>query len=331
MACTSGEPTAEETGTSGGATALCDIPGDVIQTHILTRLPGPALASAATTSSQLRYLSSPSSLWDKTCHATWPSTLSPRVRHVISTFPNGARSFFADSFPCACPLQNSPQNENNLDRTPELISAVDLFFGEKLLFSGVVETETVTGWFRCSPFRIDMVDPKDVVRTTEVKCPVDEDTCRELGERLCLRWIVVDPASRRAVDVSSGRAVAVRKHWLSGEVEVRFATAVGTAALCSVVVTWGAEMTQVREVSFQMEDVDGAQMNGRESLVILRKLLAGERKGKKEEVSGEGYREFLKRKQERKEGKVRAEGRLDTLCVGLAVFATVASVFLFWR
>lgn len=189
----------------------------------------------------------------------------------------------------------------------------------------------MTGWFRCSPFRIDMVDPKDVVRT-EVTCPVDDDTCQGLGERLRLSWIVVDSAARRAVDVSSGRAVEVRRHWLSGEVEVRFATAVETAALCSVVVRWGAGMRHIREVSLQMEDVDGAQMNGKESLVILQKLLEGERReGKKVQESGEGYREFLKRKKERKEGKARAEGRLDMLCVGLAVFVTVVSLFLFWR
>lgn len=73
-------------------------------------------------------------------------------------------------------------------------------------------------------------------------------------------------------------------------------------------------------------------MNGKESLVILQKLLEGERReGKKVKESGEGYRQFLMRKKERKERKVRAEGRLDTLCVGLAVFVTVVSLFLFWR
>ncbi|RDY07180.1 F-box protein, partial [Mucuna pruriens] len=321
MACTSGEPNAAVNGDHSGATTLSDVPADIIQTHILTRLDGPALASTGTTCSQLRSLSSHSPLWASACHATWPSTLSPRVHHVISTFPDGARSFFADSFPSPRPSQNSPQNP---DRTPELISAVDLFHGSRLLFSKVAVTETVTGWFRCSPFRIDMVDAKDVVRT-EVEYPADEATCRELGEQLRLSWVLIDPVARRAVNVSSGRAVAVEKHWLSGEVEVRFATA-AEAALCSAVVTWGAEM-HVKEVSLQMEDMDGMQMNGRDSL----RSLEGERKRKTKEKSGEGYREFLKRKRERKEGKIRAEGRLDMLCVGLTVLTMVASLFLFWR
>ncbi|KAK7345305.1 hypothetical protein VNO77_15906 [Canavalia gladiata] len=316
-----------------GATTLSDIHPDIIESHILKRLDGPALASAASTSSQLRNLSWHEPLWAHACHSTWPSTFSPRVRHVISTFPNGPRSFFADSFPSSRSSLTAPTDS---DRTPELISSVDLFHDNRLLFSKVVETETETGWFRCSPFRIDLVDPKDVVRT-EVKYPVDEDTCRDLGEELRLSWIVIDPAARRAVNVSSGRAVSVRKHWLSGEVEVRFATVVdggerGTArevVLCSVVVTWGGEM-HVREVSLQMEDMDGMQMNGRDSLVILRRALEGERIKRKED-GGWGYREFVRRKKERMEGKVRAEGRLDMLCVGLAVFTTFSALLLFWR
>ncbi|XP_020210305.1 probable F-box protein At2g36090 [Cajanus cajan] len=321
MASTSGEPNAAETGDRGGATTLSDVPGDVIQAHILTRLDGPALAAAASTCSQLRGLSSQPHLWAHACHARWPSTLSPRVRHVISTFPNGARSFFADTFPSPKPAKLPP----NPDRTTELISAVDLFLGPRVIFSKVVETETVTGWFRCSPFRIDMVGEKEAVRAG-VGFPVDEETCRELR----LSWILVEAKGRRAADVSSGRAVEVRRHWLSGEVEARFATAVAEgAAVCSAVVRWGPEM-EVREVSLQMEDVDGVHMVGRDSLVILEKVLEGERKGKKELEGGEGYREFLKRKKERKEWKVRAEGRLDMLCVAFAIFATLmASLFLF--
>ncbi|CAJ1968114.1 unnamed protein product [Sphenostylis stenocarpa] len=316
-------PKAAET-TAASATTLSDVHPDIIQTHILTRLAGPAIASAATTCSQLHTLASHEPLWKKTCHATWPSTLAPRVRDVIDTFPEGHRSFFADSFPSPCVSKILPRNPHSR----ELISAVDLFHGERLILSKVVETETATEWFRCSPFRIDVVDPKDAVRAG-VTYPVDEATCRELEEKLRLTWVVIDPAARRAVDVSSGTAVAVEKHWLSGEVVVRFSTAAGEEALCGVAVTWGTEM-QVREVSLQMEDLDGMQMNGRESLVILQGALRGTRKKKKE--GGEGFREFLKRKKERKEGKVRAEGRLDMVCVGLVVLAIVSSSLLvFWR
>lgn len=328
MACTSGEPKAA---TATATTTISAVHSDIIQTHILTRLDGPALASIASTCSQLHALSSNEHLWAKACNSTWPSTSAPRVQHIISTFPNGSRSFFADCF--AAPTATTAPT--NPDRTPELISAVDLFYGQRLVLSRVVETETVTGWFRCSPFRVDLLDPKDVVRT-RVKYP----------EEVRLRWIVIDPASGRAVDVSSGNAVAVERHWLSGEVKVRFATVVGggekvTAAevvLCSVVVTWGGrenenenEMMEVREVSLRVEDMDGKQFNGRDSLVILQRALEGGRNGncKGKEYC---YGEFVKRKKEWEEEKVRAEGKLDMLClcVGFAGIA-FAGLFVLWR
>ncbi|XP_061347740.1 probable F-box protein At2g36090 [Gastrolobium bilobum] len=338
MACTPGEITT-------AATTISAVHPDVILTHILTRLDGAALASAASTCSQLRALSSHEHLWVNACHSTWPSTRVPRVRHVISTFPNGFRSFFADSF-TGSRHSTTATAPINPDHTPELISAVDLFHRQRLVFSNVLETETGTGWFRCSPFRVDMVGPKDAVRTP-VKYPVDEDTCRDLSEELRLSWIVIDPAGRRAMNVSSWKAVSVRRHWLIREVEVQFGTVVsgerGTAseaALCSAVVTWGGaeggEM-HVREMSLQMEDMDGIQLNGRDSLVILQRALEGKRGRARNEDEGysysNGYREFMKRKKERKVKKVKAEEKLDMICIVLVAFtfACLFGLFVFCR
>ncbi|XWS66622.1 hypothetical protein CRYUN_Cryun05aG0215800 [Craigia yunnanensis] len=79
--------------------AISTIHPDIIETHILTRLDGPTLASASCASSHLRALTSQENLWTNICHSAWPSTTSPRIRHVISNFPNGSRSFFSDAFP----------------------------------------------------------------------------------------------------------------------------------------------------------------------------------------------------------------------------------------
>lgn len=219
----------------------------------------------------------------------------------------------------------------NHDETLSLISAVDIFHREGLVFSKVVETETVTGWFRCSPFRVDLLDTKDVIKYPVVG---DENnvTCHDLGEELRLSWILIDPASHRAVNVSSGKAVAVQRHWLSGEVKARFTTVVygetATAlevALCSVVVMLAEESMEVREVSLQVEDMDGKHVNGRDSLVILQKALEGGRKWKGV-GEGEGYREFVKKKKEREERKKRVERRMDIMClfVGLVSLTFVA-------
>ncbi|KAK4281695.1 hypothetical protein QN277_013157 [Acacia crassicarpa] len=327
MACSSG-------------TTIAAVPEDIIRTHILTRLHGPALASVATASSQFYALSSDEHLWASVCRSTWPSTSSPFVARVISTFPYASRSFLSDS---STALLCTPQNVRpDPDRTPLLISAVDLHYGQRLLFSEVLETETVSDWFRCSPFRLDLLDPKDVVKTP-VQCPKGENAYGELR----LSWIVIDPEGRRAMNLSSEKPVSVKRHWLSGEVQVRFATVLagdkGSAselALCWLVVTCGGteggEM-QVREVSMEVEDMEGMHLNGRDSLVCMQRAMGGKR-GKKnvgeeaEEEARKKYREFMGKKEERREKKVRAEGRLDMMCVALAAvsFAIFFSTFVLW-
>ncbi|XP_020233873.1 probable F-box protein At2g36090 [Cajanus cajan] len=330
MVCTTDEA-------SCGASAISAVHPDVIQTHILTRLHGPALACVASTCSELNALSAHEPLWAEICRATWPSTSAPRVRHVISTFPRGSRSFVSDSL---ASFSARGWREASADRAPELISAVDVFFEGRAVLSRVVETETESGWFRCSPFRVDVLDPKEAAATA-VEYPRSEEECAEIGEKLRLSWIVVDPEGRRAVEVSGGRAVSVERHWLSGEVRVRLATVVGggergsatEAALCSVTVTFGGEM-QVREACLEMEDLDGMQLNGKESLGILQRALEGKR-GKLLSEGHHGndrFADFVYRKMERKERKVRDERRLDLLCLclGFAIlsFAALSTLFL---
>ncbi|KAB2631771.1 F-box protein [Pyrus ussuriensis x Pyrus communis] len=226
------------------------------------------------------------------------------------------------------------------DRPYELISAVDIYHRGKLILSKVIETETVTGWFRYSPFRIDLLDPKDVV-PTHIKYPEGQeaDTCRELGDDLTLSWILIDPTGRRALNLSSHAPVSVQRHWLSGELHAQFASILagekGTASedvQCGIFVTCGGseggEM-QVREVSLQVEDMDGMHLNGREGLVILDRALEGRKGRKGRRRVGEGkkrYEEYLQRTKERKERKLRTEGTLDTLCVAFGVFG----FFIFW-
>ncbi|TKY61957.1 F-box protein [Spatholobus suberectus] len=332
MTCTDNTATGDE---ATGATTISAVHPDVIQTHILTCLDGPALASVASTCSQLHALSAQEPLWAEICRSTWPSTNAPRVRHVISTFPRASRSFFSDSFP---PFAARGSRPAGIERALELISSVDLFHGRRAVLSRVVETETESGWFRCSPFRVDVLDPKDAVATA-VEYPKSEEACEGLGEEFRLSWIVVDPKGRRAVNVSSGRAVSVERHWLSGEVRVRFATVVGGGergsaseeALCSVTVTFGGEM-QVREACLQMEDMDGTQLNGRDSLEILQRALEGKRGRFRDGKGGrDRYVEFVNRKMERKDRKLRDERRLDMLCVALALlsFAALSTFFLF--
>ncbi|XP_047976686.1 probable F-box protein At2g36090 [Salvia hispanica] len=303
-----------------------DLHPDVIKSHILSRLDGPALASAASCSPTLRRLSDDDSLWSNICESTWPSTATSRLRHLISSFPGGgSRAFFSHAFPIASSARSqSPP-------PPELISAVDVHYRNDLIFTKIQEIETESGWFRCSPFRIDLLEPKDVV-PTPIKHPEGDEECKEMIENMNLSWILIDGAGRRAANLSSQRPVAVQRHWLTGEVQARYASILavdGAHVQCAIVVTCGGAESgemQVREVSLEMEDMDGTHLNGKDSLVFLQGALEG-RKGTGRNRVEEGqrrYAEFVEMKRERKERKQRTEGALDVFCVAFGVSIFVA-------
>ncbi|XP_006339141.1 probable F-box protein At1g60180 [Solanum tuberosum] len=365
------------TAEDGGATGFPDLHPYIIEAHILTRLDGPTLASTSCSSATLHRLSSENHLWSRACHSTWPSTATPRISHVISTFPDaGHRTFFSQSFSLPSSenkqihdlesvsltslrstiyiilsnffsvclfdrnrkqwiIQQTNSIANRSSSPPELISAVDIHYKNKAIFSNVQETETTSSWFQSSPFRIDMIDPKEVI-STPIKHPSDDDTCTDLIEHMTLSWILIDPIGRRSINLSSFKSVSVQRHWLTGEVQVRF-TSILTVdqkrghVQCEIVVTCGGSEVgemQVREVSLGVEDMDGTHLNGRESLVILQKVLEGKRGNgaNRGEIGRKRYKEFLEMRRERKEKKLRREGTLDSLCVAFGISIFVA----FW-
>ncbi|GMI89024.1 hypothetical protein like AT2G27310 [Hibiscus trionum] len=329
----------------GGDASISALHPDVFQSHILARLDGPSLASLACVSSQLHSLSTEEQLWRDICSSTWPSVNHPRVQQTISTFPSGHRSFFFDSFPFPDP-RPSKLHVNSCTLPTELIFAVDVYYQNEIIYSKVEEIDTSSSWFLCSPFRVDLLDPKDSV-STPVKYfggSGDEALLKHKEENLSLSWIVIDPTRKRAVNISTRRAVSVQRHWLTGDVQVRFGTVVSGDGRrgssqewveCGVVVTCsgkeGGEM-HVREVSMVMEDMEGKGLNGKDSLVILGGVIGEGRR--KERGGNEGknkYEEFQERKRERKEEKQRKERVLDLVCIaiGVAGFLTFWSAILF--
>lgn len=310
-----------------GGTTISAVHSDILLTHILTRLDGPTLASAGSASSELHTLSTQQNLWSDICHKTWPSTNDPRMFDIISSYPNGPRSFFSDSFPLLVPqYQNSHLNYPS-STTSELISSVDIHYKNELIFSKVQSTETLTGWFRCSPFRIDLLDPKDVVPTL---IQFNKNTCQDLAENLKLSWIIVDSMGRKAANISSVGPVHVQQHWLTGEIELKFVTIMAAGVdnhgdkfvESEIIVTCGGSEggdTHVREVSLKMQDMDGMNLCGKDSLVILQNgIVNGRRIKPKNGESKERYDEYLRMKKEREDRKLRREVRLDRMCMFVA-------------
>ncbi|KAL0897517.1 hypothetical protein Bca101_081478 [Brassica carinata] len=320
---------------------------DIIQTQILTRLDGPTLTSTASTSSYLRTLCSEQKLWQELSIATWPSTNDPRVVKAISSFPSGYRSFFADSYPFT---EYTWQLEKHGPPTRELISAVDLYYRGELIYSKVQEMETESGkagWFLSAPFLVDMLDPRESVKT-RIRYPGGdyEAWVREMEESMRLNWILIDPVKKRAANISSRDAVSAKRNWLTGDLEIRFSTVVAMgkrAAEVAMVVSCGSAETwkevdeevggevHVREVRLQVEDVEGKCLKGRESVVILQGLLEGKRSRKDGEKRGKGrYEEYVEMKTQWRKEKERREKAQDTIFMifGFSLFVLLWSFIL---
>uniref|UniRef100_A0A1J3DDK6 F-box protein n=1 Tax=Noccaea caerulescens TaxID=107243 RepID=A0A1J3DDK6_NOCCA len=298
------------------------VASDVLQSKILTRLDGVSLATLSCTCSDLHSFCSEESLWRAKCSATWPSTLDTRVQSIISTFPAGHRSFFSDSSPFLShfgEIDLSPSVD-----TTELISAVDIHYKDEVIFSRVQVAETISGWFLCSPFRFDLIEPKELISTgVSLTNHWEDDTWKnDLEDNLSLSWIVIDPTRKRAADVSTGKPVSVHRHWLTGEIHVKFSTIFGVGekrrseqveftvtvvlAAFSRKVEETAEM-QIREVGLVAEDMEGMNLGGKGSLVILTAAMGEKRRRRagREEGGKEKYREFMNRKTAKEEMKLR--------------------------
>ncbi|KAJ8630493.1 hypothetical protein MRB53_023816 [Persea americana] len=278
--------TTTNSGESSGATTISALPPDVL-THILSLLDGPALASASCASSHLHSLSAHPPLWRCLCTSSWPSTNHSPLSHLLSDH----HAFFSDAF-SALPL-TTPPPPPFLPHPPHLISAVDLCFNDRPIISTILHTETRSAWFLTSPFRIDALDPEDPPPMT----PAATLSGSTVAAEMSLTWIVVDPITRRAANLSSIRPVSVQRHWFSGKTQIRFATILGRGShlvQCGIVVTCegcegerGGGGVQVREVCLQVEDMDGMNLNGEESLGILQMGMEGKRRRRREEEGRE--------------------------------------------
>ncbi|KAK8938596.1 F-box protein [Platanthera zijinensis] len=307
-------------------TTIEDLHPDVV-TRTLRLLDGPTLAAACSATSQLRSLSTQSDLWLKLCLSTWPSLQHPRFLPLISASP---RYFFSDAFRFPAFHANNalPVSEEAAALPGTLISAVDIYHRGVLIFSRFVETETSSSWFRGSPFLIDATD--------QMAEPLLPGVIISPGE-LMLSWILFDPAQGRAVNVSSRRAVAVERHWYTGETVVRFAgAAVSEGKVICAVVTCSEMTGQVQEVVLTAEDIDDVCVSGEEGLQVVRTVMEAGRnkwrgKAAEEEEAKERYLEYLRGKRRRKESRARREGAMDLCCtaIGVAVFLGFLALVVF--
>ncbi|KAL6506478.1 hypothetical protein OROGR_024659 [Orobanche gracilis] len=199
------------TATDHGEAPITAVHTDIIESHVLNRLDGPTLAATSCASSQLLSLCNHDHLWKDICNSTWPSTADHRVRAVISTFPSGHKSFYYDALPAFRHQSTGTRNRRrDVSDTPELISAVDIYWDDKLIYSRVLVTETTTTWALCTPLRLDLLDPKKYV-SAPLRLDGGGACVSRTEKRLRVSWILIDPARIRAISAASREAMEARR------------------------------------------------------------------------------------------------------------------------
>ncbi|KAF8667383.1 hypothetical protein HU200_053064 [Digitaria exilis] len=289
-------------------TTINDLHADVLGCA-LRRLDGRSLAAASCATAGLRALAADPDTWRALCLAEWPSLGS--CSRLLAALP--PRQLFADAFPFPS-TDAATAGAGELSLPGELVSAVDIYYRGTPVLSRVVETPASSPWFLGSPFRVEAVERKRPASpgatTTAAAAPSPEE--------MELRWVVVDPAGGRAVNVSSRRPVAVDRHWYTGETLVRYAVVLGGCKFEATVAC--AEGTgDVAEVSLAVEDADGAAVGGEGTLRLLAAAMEAPRKGggereREAEEAKRRYGEFVRRKKGRKESKARREALVDLCC-----------------
>ncbi|KAK1354558.1 F-box domain containing protein [Heracleum sosnowskyi] len=326
------------------STKITDLYPEIMATHILTLIDHLSLASTALASSHLHALCNHESIWTKICNSKWQSTKHLLLQNAISSLPGGHRSFFYDSYPIlefGNKYKYSWYNRNDttpvLQRPEHLLSAVDIQYKNKAIYSNVDVINTSTEIFASSSFKVGALDQKESVRLS-VKYEDEEDIhLSNLKENMTLSWIIIDPTQKRAANISSQLPVTVRRHWIDGDIEVKYAIIMPRDSSADiselveiriiVMLEWEEEKTylKLRKVSLQVHDMDSMCLQGRESLRILQKAIqCGTRKKTKRDVVTGRYKIYVNKKRSRREGR---DKRQHKILASIFLVALIMPVF----
>lgn len=244
----------------------------------------------------------------------------------------------------------------------DFVSIVDIRYKDKAICSkvlwGIPNANGFNGWFYNCPFRIDILTTyaaRDDDGEGEVTLSVsdglppifsmekerkDGKLWKELRDGLRLSWIVVNKKMKQAANLASWSPLGGQRHWPTDkDFVIRFGSVLPAKDIlpcrvveCILIMKFrvvhteeeGVQTTlKLTELSMQLEDMEGAHVNGRNSLLILKEALSCHRSKNYSEVL-ESCHLYSKVQSELKEEKMRSESRLDRLCIlsGIAAFIT---------
>lgn len=242
-----------------------------------------------------------------------------------------------------------------------LISIVDVVYNEKSVFSRTIEgipgADDFLGWFSNCPFRVDLLkspDEEELEQESQNAVVIEDDLpsitsvekerkdgkfWKALWDNMRVSWILINKKTMQMANLASWKPLGGLRHWPCDEdYLIRFGSilpanrdSLCSAVQCNIVmkcrfasvVIGETVKTTLRltELSMQLEDMEGAHVNGKDSLAILHRALSCPKSRNHPDVL-DSYLMYLKAQSELKERKIRHEGRLDTAAVvsGISVF-----------
>ncbi|XP_020576484.1 probable F-box protein At2g36090 [Phalaenopsis equestris] len=257
-------------------------------------------------------------------------------------------------------------DENETIFPSDFVSIVDVRYKEKTVYSkvlwGIPDSDGSNGWFHTCPFRIDLLrysdgtgnEDGDVMLSVDDGLPSitslererkDGRLWRDLHEGIVLSWIIVNRRLKQAANLTSWRPLGRQRHWPTDRNFVlRFGSILPVkdippcqVAKCIIVMKFsivgagngeGGMATGLRltELSMQVENMAGAHVNGRNSLLVLKEALSCRRSRNYGEVL-EYCHLYLKAQNEFKEEKIRNESWFDKVYI-ISSIAVVAAFLL---
>nr|GMD15582.1 F-box protein At2g27310-like [Ipomoea batatas] len=249
----------------------------------------------------------------------------------------------------------------------DFVSIVDVRYKDKTICSkalwGIPNANGAQRWFYNCPFRVDLFtytardddDAGEVTLSVSDGLPPitslekerkDGKLWQELRDGIRLSWIVVNTKIKQAANLSSWSPLGGQRHWPTDkDFLIRFGSILPAkdilpchAVECILLMKFrvvhtegggGHTTLKMTELSMQLGDMEGAHVNGRNSLLVLKEALSCQRSKNYNEAL-ESCQLYSKVQSELKEEKMRNESRLDRLYIlsGIAACATFWYYFL---
>ena len=248
----------------------------------------------------------------------------------------------------------------------DFVSLVDVHYRDKAIYSkilwGIPSPADWNGWFTNCPFSIDLLSSFDTGENGEGQANIsladgltpitslergkkDVNLWRELRNNIRLSWVLVNRREKQAVNLSSWSPLGGQKHWptdkdflilfgciLPAHKILPFGVVQGILVMkCRISdndVGDGSRATlKLTELGMRLEDVGGTHVNGRNSLLILKRALSCHRTMNYNNVLA-SYHQFLKAQSELRDEKVKNESLIDTLVALGGITAFAISCFL---